>query len=123
MVKIKELKTFWTYDRAFLCKILFGKVFFDHGPSRCHERQNSLYGQFSSIPEEDTSMSTAVLHRTCLRRMSPKKCVFGCEGNITLFSFPKNLELCVQWMQFVFPGKQQSFVCLFVPVISVMNVL
>ncbi len=46
---------------------------------------------------------------TCSGRMSLKKCVFGCEGNIILFSFPKNPALRGQWMQFVFPGQQMSF--------------
>ncbi|XDV25386.1 hypothetical protein PO909_029310 [Leuciscus waleckii] len=40
--------------------------------------------------------------------MSPKKCVFGCEGKLTVFSFPKNPALQEQWMQFVFPGQQRS---------------
>ncbi len=38
------------------------------------------------------------------RRMSPTKCVFGCEGKITLFRFPKNPALRVQWLQFGFLG-------------------
>ncbi len=33
----------------------------------------------------------AALHGTRSGRMSLKKCVFGCKGKITLFSFPKNL--------------------------------
>ncbi len=45
--------------------------------------------------------------------MSPQKCVFGCEGKITLFSFPKKPVLCEQWMQFVFPGQQWSFASVF----------
>ncbi len=32
-------------------------------------------------------------------RMSLKKSVFGCEGKITLFSFPKNPALHKPWMQ------------------------
>ncbi len=40
--------------------------------------------------------------------MSPKKCVFGCEGKCTLFKFPKKPALREQWMQFVFPGQQRS---------------
>ncbi len=46
--------------------------------------------------------------------MSLKKCVFGCKGKITLFSFPKNPALREQWMQFVFWGQQQSFSSVFV---------
>ncbi len=55
------------------------------------------------------SASSAALHRTCSRKMSLKQCVFGCEGKITLFSFPKNPTLRQQWMQFNFVGQQQSF--------------
>ncbi len=46
--------------------------------------------------------------------MSLKKCVFGCKGKITLFSFPQNPTLHEQWMHFVFPGQQQSFSSVFV---------
>ncbi|XP_048051053.1 zinc finger protein 883-like isoform X1 [Megalobrama amblycephala] len=46
--------------------------------------------------------------------MSPKRCVFGCKGKITLFSFPKDPALREQWMQFVFPGQQRSCGSLFV---------
>ncbi len=46
-------------------------------------------------------------------RKSLKKCVFGCEGKITLFSFPKNPALREQWIQFVFRGSNGvSQVCL-----------
>ncbi len=56
----------------------------------------------------------AALHGTRSGRMSLKKCVFGCKGKITLFSFPKNPALCEQWMQFVFTGQQRSFTSVFV---------
>ncbi|XP_073700525.1 uncharacterized protein [Garra rufa] len=46
--------------------------------------------------------------------MSPKKCVFGCEGKFSLFSFPKNPALRERWMQFVFPGQQRSVASVFV---------
>ncbi|XP_052443742.1 uncharacterized protein LOC127985712 isoform X2 [Carassius gibelio] len=46
--------------------------------------------------------------------MSPKRCVFGCEGKFTVFSFPKNPVLQQQWMQFVFPGQQRSVASAFV---------
>ena len=46
--------------------------------------------------------------------MSPNKCVFGCEGKFTMFSFPKNPALHEQWMQFVFPGQQRSVASAFV---------
>ncbi len=42
--------------------------------------------------------------------MSPKKCVFGCKGKITLFSFPKNPALREQWIQFVFRGSNERFI-------------
>ncbi len=58
--------------------------------------------------------SDALLHRTRSGRKSLKKCVFGCEGKITLFSFPKNPALREQWMQFVFSGQQRSFSSVFV---------
>ncbi len=46
-----------------------------HRPERERERFNRLH--------------SAALHRTCSGRMSLKKCVFGCKGKITLFSFLK----------------------------------
>ncbi len=52
--------------------------------------------------------------RTRSGRMSLKTCVFDYEGKITLFSFPKNPALSEQWMQFVFPGQQQSLSSVFV---------
>ncbi len=55
----------------------------------------------------------APLHGTRSGR-SLKKCVFGCEGKLTLFSFPRNPALHKQWMQFVFPGQQRSFLNVFV---------
>ncbi len=42
------------------------------------------------------------------------KCVFGCEGKISMFSFPKNPALRKQWMQFFFSGQQRSFSIVFV---------
>ncbi len=42
-------------------------------------------------------------------RMSLKKCAFGCEGKITLFSFLKNPALREQWMQYVFSGAATEF--------------
>ncbi len=47
------------------------------------------------------ALHPAALHGTCSGRMSPNKCVFGCKGKITLFSFPKNPALREQWMQFI----------------------
>ncbi len=96
---------------------------FDHGSSWCNEGWNSLYGHFSqkSAPAHTTTsasapintLHSAELHGTRSGTMS-LKCVFGCEGKITLFSFPKNPALREQWMQFVFPGQQWSFESMFV---------
>ncbi len=47
----------------------------------------------------------AALHGIHSGNMSLKKCVFVCEGKITLFSFPKNPALHEQWTQFVFSGQ------------------
>ncbi len=52
-------------------------------------------------PEREQPINTlqsAALHGTRSGRMSLKKCVFGCEGKITLFSFPKNPALREQWI-------------------------
>lgn len=46
--------------------------------------------------------------------MSPKKCVFGCEGKMSLFSFPKNPALREQWKRVVFPGQERSCASVFV---------
>ncbi len=48
------------------------------------------------------TLHSAALHGTRSGRMSLKKCVFGCEGKITLFSFSKNPALRKQWMQLFF---------------------
>ncbi len=52
--------------------------------------------------------------RYSLEKNVSKEVCFGCEGKITLFSFPKNPALRKQWMQFVFLGQQQSFSSVFV---------
>ncbi len=62
----------------------------------------------------DKSVAINALYGTRSVIMSLKKCVFDCEGKITLFSFPKNPALRKQWMQFVFPGQQRSFSSVFV---------
>ncbi len=59
-------------------------------------------------------LQSAALHGTRSGRMSLKKCVFGCEGKITLFSFSKNPALRKQWMQLFFPEQQRSFLSVFV---------
>ncbi len=77
----------------------FRRVFFDRCSWWRKRRWNSLYGHFSRKntpcthrPEREQPINTlhpAALHGTRSGRMSLKKCVFGCEGKITLFSFPK----------------------------------
>uniref|UniRef100_A0A3Q3I9R1 THAP domain-containing protein 1 n=1 Tax=Monopterus albus TaxID=43700 RepID=A0A3Q3I9R1_MONAL len=42
--------------------------------------------------------------------MSRRKCVFGCDGTLNLFSFPKDPAIKGQWMKFVFRGQQRSCV-------------
>ncbi len=99
-------KMFWTYNRVFLCQ-------------KSHFRIRTSFGEFFSIvvlddvndggtpymgispgrtrpcthrPEREQPINTlqsAALHGTRSGRTSLKKCVFGCEGKITLFSFPK----------------------------------
>ncbi len=78
------------------------------------ERARARIDQSMSKSAPINALHSAALHRTRSGRMSLKKCVFGCEGKITLFSFPKNPALCKQWMQFVFPGQQRSFSSVFV---------
>ncbi len=68
-----------------------------HRPEREQERFNALH--------------PAALHRTRSGRMSLKKCVFGCKGKITLFSFPKNPALRKQWIQFVFGAAMEILKC------------
>ncbi len=86
----------------------------DRGSCWRKRRWNSLYGHFSRKNAPINALHSAALHRTRSGRMSLKKCVFGCEGKITLFSFPKNPAWRKQWMQFVFPGQQRSFSSVFV---------
>ncbi len=73
-----------------------------HKPERERERERPIH-----------ALHSAALNETRSGRMSPKKCVFGCKGKITLFNFPKNPALRKQWMQFVFLGSNEvSQVCL-----------
>ncbi len=118
---------------VFLCPIhtsgfltSFGKLFFHHGSSGRNEEWNSLYGHFSrkSAPVHTSTSarararpSTRFIRQHCTG-LALKECllrsVFGCKGNITLFSFPKKPALRKQWMHFVFPGQQRSFASVFV---------
>ncbi len=76
------------------------------------ERARARIDRSESAPIN--TLQSLALHGTRSGRMSLKKCVFGCEGKITLFSFPKNPALREQWMQFVFPRQQRSFSSVFV---------
>ncbi len=53
----------------------------------------------------------------CTGRMSLKKYVFGCEGKITLFSFPKNPALRKQLSLFFQGSNGVSQVCLLMKVL------
>ncbi|XP_030610715.1 uncharacterized protein LOC115798132 isoform X2 [Archocentrus centrarchus] len=48
-------------------------------------------------------------------RMSPKKCIFGCEGKLNLFALPKEERIRQQWIQYLFsdqrPPKATVYVC------------
>ena len=46
--------------------------------------------------------------------MSPKKCVFGCQGKTTLHRLPKKTTLRDQWMEFIFTEHQRSCASVFV---------
>ncbi len=75
-----------------------------------------LWGGWGAIgisPRASNWLELPWLHGNRSGRMS-LKCVFGCEGKITLFSFPKNPAFSKQWMQLVFPGQQMSFSSVFV---------
>ncbi len=134
------------YNRVFLCQ-------------KSHFRVRTSFGEFFSIvvlddvndggtpymgispgrtrpythrPEREQPINTlqsAALHETRLGRMSLKKCVFGCEEKITLFSFPKEptatwtvdivcfsgaaMEFlkCVCWQTFYKQGPIRRWIC------------
>ncbi len=65
-----------------------------------------------SVPID--TLHSAAMHRTRSGTMSLKKCVFGCEGKITLFSFPKEHSVTYTVDAVVFPGQQWSFSSVFV---------
>ncbi len=74
---------------------------------------NAAQSESESKSTPINALHSAALHGTCLG-ISPKNCVFGCKGKITLFSFPKKTALPKQWMQFVFLGQHQNFASVFV---------
>ncbi len=72
---------------------------------------------YTHQPEREQPINTlhpAALHGTRSGRTSLKKCVFGCEGKITLFSFPK--EPSVTWTVDIvcFSGAAMEFLKCFV---------
>ncbi len=104
--EILMLRNIWTYNSISVLKISLPasfklqRVFLDRGSCLCKRRWNSLYGHFSqknapvhlSIRARARAsfiiaLHPAALHGTRSGRVSLKKGVFGCEGNITLFSF------------------------------------
>ncbi len=133
MDKVK--KKMWTYNRVFLCqkshfrvRTSFGEFFsivvlddvndgetpyMGISPGRTRlcthrpewERENAPINALQSAGWQ---------HGTCSGGMSLKKCVFGCEGKITLFSFPK--EPTVMWTVDIvcFSGAAMEFLKSFV---------
>ncbi len=112
MLSIFQKKN-WTYNRVFLCqkshfrvctsfREFFSIVVLDDvndggtpymgiSPGRtcpCTHRPEREQ-PINTLHPINTLQSTGWLHGTRSGRMSLKKCVFGCEGKITLFSFPK----------------------------------
>ncbi len=105
------LLTGWKYDRVLLWQkssfrvpTSFGKFFsimalpevmtdgtpyMGISPGRAHPRTHRP-GARARAPIN--ALHLAALHRTRPGRMSLTKCVFGCKGKITLFSFPKGTQ-------------------------------
>lgn len=79
---------------------------------RAHPHTHINQNKGKSVPIN--VFHSATVNGTRSRRMSPKKCVFGCKGKIILFILPKNPALREQWMQCVFPGQKLSFENVFV---------
>ncbi len=99
-------KKMWTYNRVFLCQKSHFRVrtsFREFFPIVVLDDVNDGGTPYMGIsprrtrpcthrPEREQPINTlhpAALHGTRSGRTSLKKCVFGCEGKITLFSFPK----------------------------------
>ncbi len=123
----------WTYNRVFLCQKSYFRVHTSFGEFfsivALHDVTKLELLIWAFIPEECTcahidqseskstsinALHSAALHGTRSGRMSLKKCVFDCEGTITLFSFLKKPALREQWMQFVFLGQRRNFSSVFV---------
>ncbi len=102
-------KMFWMYNRVFLCqkshfrvRTSFGEFFLivvlddvnDGGTpymgiSPGRTRRARIDQSESESAPINALQSAGWQHGTRSGRMSLKKCVFGCEEKITLFSFPK----------------------------------
>ncbi len=99
-------KIIWTYNRVFLCQkshfrvhTSFGELFSVVVLDDVNDGGTPYMGispgrkcPYTHRPEREQPINTlqsAALHGTRSGRMSLKKCVFGCEEKITLFSFPK----------------------------------
>ncbi len=125
--------TIWMYNRVFLCwtshfrfRTSFGELFSIVALADINDGGTPYMGispgrtrPCTHWPEREQKQPISTLHSAALYgtrsgRMSLKKCVFGCEGKITLLSFPKSPALRKPWMQFVFLGQQRSFLSVFV---------
>ncbi len=81
--------------------------FFDRGSCWRKRRWNSLYGHFSQKSAPINALHSAALHGTRSGRMSLKKCVFGCEGKVTLLS----CYLVIFWEErWVLPKRTQRYI-------------
>uniref|UniRef100_A0A8C2H3F3 Ig-like domain-containing protein n=1 Tax=Cyprinus carpio TaxID=7962 RepID=A0A8C2H3F3_CYPCA len=92
-----------------------GTPYMGISPGKKNRARACICQSESEIAPINELLPATVLHGTHSGTF-PKKCVFGCKGNITYkpTNITKNPVLCKQWMQFVFPGQQQSFTSVFV---------
>ncbi len=102
-------KKMWTYNRVhFRVRTSFGEFFSIVVLDDVNDGGTPYMGispgrtrLCTHRPEREQPINTlhpAALHGTRSGRTSLKKCVFGCEGKITLFSFPNNPALREQWI-------------------------
>ncbi len=125
-------KIFWTYNRVFLCQkshfrvhTSFGEFFSIVVLDDVNDGGTPYMGispgrtrPCTHRPEREQPINTLQSadwqHGTRSGRMSLKKCVFGCEGKITLFSFPK--QPTVTWTVDIvcFSGAAMEFLKCFV---------
>lgn len=66
-----------------------------------------------AFPPCDLQCSQSSHH--CSSKMAPRKCFYGCEGKVRLFSFPKEASTRQKWEELLFSGQKQRrtyvFVC------------